>query len=147
MFTMLFVIGILAVIPSANSAIPWASSVVLLLFVFAYDMSVGPVCFALVSEISSTRLRGKTISLARNTYNLFYIIFGAATPYMLNPTALNWKGKVGFFWGGICFLCAVWTYYRLPEPKGRTYEELDIMFENKVDARAFKRYVVEDIPE
>jgi MFS transporter, SP family, general alpha glucoside:H+ symporter len=147
MNTMLFVIGILASIPSTNSAIPWASSVVLLLFVFAYDMSVGPVCFALVSETSSTRLRGKTISLARNTYNLFYIIFGAATPYMLNPTALNWKGKVGFFWGGLCFLCTVWTYYRLPEPKGRTYEELDIMFEAKVDARAFKNYVVEDIPE
>jgi SP family general alpha glucoside:H+ symporter-like MFS transporter len=143
MTTMLFLMGILAVIPGQNSAVPWASSITLLFFVFAYDLSVGPVCFALVSETSSTRLRGKSISLARNTYNICYIIFGAATPYMLNPTALNWKGKVGFFWGGLCLLCTLWTYYRLPEPKGRTYEELDIMFENRVDARDFKNYKVE----
>lgn len=144
MTIMLLLMGILSVIPGQNSAIPWASSAILLLYVFVYDLSVGPVCFALVSETSSTRLRGKSISLARNTYNICYIIFGAATPYMLNPTALNWKGKVGFFWGTLCFLCAVWTYYRLPEPKGRTYEELDIMFEKRVDARDFKNYVVEE---
>lgn len=61
---------------------------------------------------------------------------------MLNPTAWNWKAKSGFFWGGLCFLCAVWTYFRLPEPKDRTYGELDILFENKVSARKFKSTVV-----
>jgi SP family general alpha glucoside:H+ symporter-like MFS transporter len=32
----------------------------------------------------------------------------------------------------------IWTYFRLPEPKGRTYGELDILFERKVAARKFK---------
>jgi SP family general alpha glucoside:H+ symporter-like MFS transporter len=62
---------------------------------------------------------------------------------MLNPTAWNWKAKSGFFWAGLCFLCAVWTYFRLPEPKGRTYGELDILFENKISARKFKSTAVE----
>lgn len=44
----------------------------------------------------------------------------------------------GFFWAGTCFLCVVWIYFRLPEPKGRTYGELDILFEHKVSARKFK---------
>ena len=57
---------------------------------------------------------------------------------MLNPTAWNWKGKSGFFWAGLCFLCLIWSYFRLPEPKGRTYGELDILFERKVSARKFK---------
>jgi SP family general alpha glucoside:H+ symporter-like MFS transporter len=60
------------------------------------------------------------------------------TSQMLNPTAWNWGAKTGFFWGGWCFLCLVWTYFRLPEPKGRTYGELDILFENRVSARKFR---------
>ena len=32
-----------------------------------------------------------------------------------------------------------WTYFRLPEPKGRTYGELDVLFENKVSARKFAK--------
>jgi SP family general alpha glucoside:H+ symporter-like MFS transporter len=56
---------------------------------------------------------------------------------MLNPSAWNWGAKAGFFWAGTCLLCAVWTYFRLPEPKGRTYAELDVLFENGVSARKF----------
>lgn len=57
---------------------------------------------------------------------------------MLNTTAWNWKGKAGFFWAGSCFFCLCWTYFRLPEPKGRTYAELDILFEQGVSARKFR---------
>lgn len=49
----------------------------------------------------------------------------------------DWKGKCGFFWGGTAFLVFLWSYFRLPEIKGRTYEELDILFTNKVPARKF----------
>ena len=38
----------------------------------------------------------------------------------------------------MCFLCLTWTYFRLPEPKGRTYGELDVLFERRVPARKFK---------
>ena len=58
---------------------------------------------------------------------------------MLNPTAWNWGAKTGFFWAGICGLLFAWTFFRLPEPKGRTYGELDILFENKVSARKFAK--------
>ena len=57
---------------------------------------------------------------------------------MLNPTAWNWRAKSGFFWAGTGFLCLVWTYFRVPEPKDRTYAELDLLFEQKVSARKFK---------
>lgn len=30
-----------------------------------------------------------------------------------------------------------WTYLRLPEPKGRTYAELDVLFAHKISARKF----------
>lgn len=38
---------------------------------------------------------------------------------------------------GICFLCIIYTYFRLPEPRGRTFAELDVLFETRVSARKF----------
>jgi SP family general alpha glucoside:H+ symporter-like MFS transporter len=34
----------------------------------------------------------------------------------------------------------VWCWFRVPEMKGRTYEELDIMFERGVKTREFASY-------
>lgn len=83
------------------------------------------------------RLRVKTVVLARNLYNIFSIVNGVIIPYMLNPSAWNWAGKAGFFWAGLCLCSATWAYFRLPEPKGRTFAELDVLFERKVSARKF----------
>ena len=65
------------------------------------------------------------------------IICNILTPYMLNPGAWNWKNYARFFWGGICFLCVIYTYFRVPEPRGRTFAELDLLFEMRVPARKF----------
>jgi SP family general alpha glucoside:H+ symporter-like MFS transporter len=62
---------------------------------------------------------------------------------MMNPTEWNWQGKTGFFWAGTAALTGVWAYFRLPEARGRTYEELDIMFANRVPARQFSKYEVD----
>lgn len=55
----------------------------------------------------------------------------------MNPVEWNFLGKTGFFWGGTAFCIFIWSYFRLPEVKGRTYEELDILFMNGVPARMF----------
>lgn len=143
MTVLLFIIGFVALAPESNNGARWAIGSMLLVYTFFYDSTVGPVCYSLVAEISSTRLRAKTIVLARNLYNVFGIVNGVITPFMLNPSAWNWKGKSGFFWGSMCFLCVVWTYFRLPEPKGRTYGELDVMFEQRISARKFSQTVVD----
>ncbi|KAJ8609013.1 hypothetical protein MRB53_039372 [Persea americana] len=114
-----------------------------MLYTFAYDATVGPVCYSLVAELASTRLRNKTVVLARNAYNITGIVANVLTPHMLNPDSWNWGAKTGFFWAGACLLCALWTFFRLPEPKGRTYAELDILFQSKVSARKFKQTQVE----
>jgi SP family general alpha glucoside:H+ symporter-like MFS transporter len=134
---LLFVIGFIS-IPKASTATSWATGSMLLVYTFFYDSSVGPVCYSLVSEIPNTRLRIKTVVLARNLYNCLSILNGVIIPYMLNVDAWNWKGKAGFFWGGFCLLCVVWAFFRLPEPRGRTFAELDILFDQKVPARKFK---------
>ncbi|KAI6779013.1 Maltose permease-like protein [Emericellopsis cladophorae] len=125
----------------------WAIGSMLLIFAFTYQSTVGPVCYSLVSEMTSTRLRTKSVVMARNCYNISNLITNAFTPNMLNPTAWNWGAKTAFFWAGTCFVCAIWTYFRLPEPKGRTFAELDILFEQRVSARKFASTVVDRVDE
>lgn len=146
MAALLAIIGFLGLIDRNNSSAQWAIGSMLLVYTFIYDCTVGPVCYALVTELTSTRLKVKTVVLARNLYNVVGIVTNVLTPLMLNPTAWNWGAKTGFFWAGSCLLCAVWTYFRLPEPKGRTYGELDVLFESKVSARKFKITEVKEFP-
>jgi SP family general alpha glucoside:H+ symporter-like MFS transporter len=141
MFFLLLIIGFVALSKSKDAA--WAIGSLLLVYTLFYDFTVGTVAFSLVAEIPSSRLRTKTIVLGRNLYNVVGIINGVITPYMLNPSAWNWKGKAGFFWAGMCLLCFIWTYFRLPEPKGRTFEELDILFQRRISARKFKETEVD----
>ena len=37
----------------------------------------------------------------------------------------------------ICFFCIIYTYFRVPEPAGRTFAEMDLLFEQGVSARKF----------
>jgi MFS transporter, SP family, general alpha glucoside:H+ symporter len=138
LFTILIIIGGIAC-AKQTTGLTWATGALLLVFTFVYDITVGPVCYSLVAEIPSTRLRIKTVVLARNAYNLMGIFVNIVQPNMLNPTAWNWKGKTAFFWAGFGFLCIIWTYFRLPEPKGLTYAELDVLFEHKISARNFRK--------
>ncbi|KAH8690617.1 putative maltose permease [Talaromyces proteolyticus] len=142
-FIVQMIIGFLA-IPKQNSGTAWATGVMPLVFTAIYSVSVGPACYAIVAEVPSTRLRAKTTALARNAYNIFSIINNIITNYQVNATAWNWKGFTGFFWAGFCVLCWVWSFYRLPELKDRTFSELDVLFETKVSARKFKGTVVDN---
>ena len=111
----------------------------LVLFTFCYNCTVGPVVYSLVTELSSVRLRQKVVALARVMFNVGAIINSVITPYMLNSEALNWGAKTGFFWAGITFCFLIWAFFQVPEPRGRTYGELDLLFEKKISPRHFSR--------
>ncbi|KAI1842477.1 hypothetical protein JX265_013734 [Neoarthrinium moseri] len=145
MIVALFAIGFTSLAGRSNVSAQWAIGSLLLVYTFIYDCTVGPVCYTLVAELPSTRLRTKSVVLARNTYNLISIVATIITPPMLNPTAWNWGAKSGFFWAGTCALCLIWTFFRLPEPKGRTYAEIDVLFENKVPARHFSSATIDEL--
>lgn len=133
----LLVVGGLAF--AGTNAGVWAIGGMLIAFTFVYDFTVGPVTYSLVSELSSTRLKAKTIVSARAAYNASNIFVNVMTNYQLSSasTGWNWGAKTAFFWAGTAALSAVWVFFRVPEPKGRTYAELDILFEQGVSARKF----------
>lgn len=141
---MLFAMGFLGLVPEAHrEEASLATGSMMLGWALFYQLTVGTVTYSLVAELSTRRLQIKTVVLGRILFSIVAIVCGVLTPYMLNPGAWNWGNYAGFFWGGVCFLCIVYTYFRLPEPKNRSFAELDLLFEQKVDARKFSRTPVD----
>lgn len=142
--TMLMVMGFLGLVPEAHSTEgSMATGCMMVIWALFYQLSVGTVTYSLVAELSTRRLQIKTVVLGRNLYNIVAIICGVLTPYMLNPGEWDWGNYAGFFWGGSCFLCIIYTFFRVPEPKGRSFAELDLLFEQKVSARKFAKTQVD----
>ncbi|KXH35215.1 sugar porter family MFS transporter [Colletotrichum simmondsii] len=147
MSTILFIIGILDRIgrlPNApSSPIGWVQACLTLVWTFIFQLSVGQLGWAIPAEVGSTRLRQKTICVARSTYYVMNLLANAFQPFFINPNALNLKGTTGFVWGTSAFLTFVWAFFRLPETKGRTYEELDYLFHNNIATRQFDKTEVD----
>lgn len=136
MATELCLIGILNVWTN-RPTVAWTQAVLTLVWTFTFQLSAGQLGWALPAEIGSTRLRQKTVCLARNVSNVTGVIGGTLENYFMNPEAWDLKGYTGFVWGACAWLVFVWAYFRLPETKDRTFHELDILFAKQVPARKF----------
>lgn len=132
----LMTVGILSLI-SSSSAVSIVQAALMMTWTFVFQLSVGQLGWALPAEVGSTRLRQKTVCLARNTYYVASISSNVIEAQLLNPGALDWKGRVGFFWGTSCFLVLIWGSFRLPETKDRSFEELDWLFTKRTPSRKF----------
>lgn len=62
---------------------------------------------------------------------------------MLNPQGVNLRGQCGYVWGGTALVCLIVAWWGLPEMKGRSYREIDIMFKRRIPARKWKQTVVD----
>ena len=147
MVLILLIIGVLSYPAVHNSGAAWTEAVLTLVWLGVYSLTLGPQSFTVAAEISATRVRSQTISIARNTYNIGQIIAYTVEPYLINPTEANLKGKTAFIWMGTATLTLIWCIFRLPETKNLTYEELDILFEKGVPAWRFKSTQIDLIRE
>lgn len=141
----LLIIGCLSFADTAIA--PWVQAAFAMLWLGLYSGLLGPESFCVAAEISATRVRAQTISIARNAYNVANIVNGVVEPYLINPTEAGLKGKTAFVWFGVCTLTLVWALLRLPETRGKTYEELDVLFEKKVPAWKFAKTHVDEVAE
>lgn len=123
--------------------ISWATGSLLIVFALAYNCTIGSICYAIVSEVPSGRLRAKTIVLARLTYNLTGLVTNTITPRMLSETAWNWGSKGAFLYLGTCAILTVYFFFCLPETRNRSFGEIELLFENKVPARKFAKTKVD----
>lgn len=139
--TIMLIIGFLDFGKNKNN-VQWTQAALMEVWTFFWQMTIGAIAWVIFSEISATRLRTRTIAIGTVVQALASIVATVAMPYMLNSDEANWRGKTGFLFGGISLVCCVWCFFRLPESSGRTFEELDILFERKVPPRMFSGYKI-----
>ena len=144
MATILYLIGILQGVSHFNrKPIGMAQAVLTLLWVVSFQLTVGQLGWSTPAEVGSTRLRQKTVVLARNSYYVTSVIASVLEPYFVSPTAWNLRGYTAFVWAGTCTITGIWAVFRMPETKDRSYEELNLMFAKRLPARHFKNYEVD----
>lgn len=64
-------------------------------------------------------------------------------PYLLNAPYANLQSKVGFIFGSLAFCAVIFVYFCIPECSGRSFQEIDNLFEAGVSVRKFKSYELE----
>lgn len=145
--TILFIVGFMCLAKdySSNQNYAWAQATLLIVLQFVWQATLGPLSYVVVCETPSTKLRSKTIALATVIDAITGLCTSVVGPYLLNPGAANAGAKIEFLYGGISVFTLIWCIFRLPETKGRTYGELDILFDRKVPAKKFGSYVIEDV--
>ena len=137
----LFVIGIMDVIPTSGAK--WVQASFTVIYAFIYFLTIGAMAFAILGETSFTALRARTTAFATATQAMFGIAMNFAIPYMVNPDEGNMKGKVGLVFGGLALVGTLGSFFYVPELKGRTFNEIDTMFFNHVKSRKMGTYVVD----
>jgi len=135
---MLLALGIAASIPGTSTAANNAQASFGLIVSVMFTFAAAPASWVIIAETSAVRLRPLTTGIGRATYYIVEIPCIFLASFMLNPNSGNLGGKCGYVWGATAFLCWVTAYYGLPEMKGRSYREIDIMFKRRVSARKFK---------
>lgn len=83
MFVLLLIIGGLGF--AASGSAKTAIAVLFVISTLVNMISIGPVCYPIVAETPSGRLRYKTIVIGRFVYNLTGIFSNSVTPRMVSP--------------------------------------------------------------
>ncbi|KAG2129320.1 maltose permease [Suillus cothurnatus] len=129
----LLLIGFISISHTQNAR--WTVAAFTIIYNFIFQIGIGPLGYVIFAEVSSAKLRSKTVALGIWVNSLSGMVVNIVVP--VNPDEANLGGYVGFIFGGLAFAGTIWTWYFIPETKDRTVDELDVLFEQHVPARQF----------
>lgn len=97
-------------------------------FIYIYDInfsySFAPIGWVYPSEIFNLGSRSKAMAITTSATWMCNFIIGLVTPDMLET--LKWGTYI--FFAAFCLIGLVFTYFCVPETKGRTLEDMDRVF-------------------
>jgi MFS family permease len=95
------------------------------LYLAFFSIGMGPGAWLIPSEVFSTIIRAKAMSLA-SFCNRFTATLMAST-FLSTATAITYSGFF-FLLAFVCVIIFVFLYFLLPETKGRSLEDMSLFF-------------------
>jgi sugar porter (SP) family MFS transporter len=128
-----FIVAIVGVTISTENL---AGQHVLIAFVLIYIAffagTWGPIAYVIIGEIFPLQVRAKAMAMSSASNWLWNFGIGYATPFLVNkaPGSAGLQAKVFFIWGSTCACCFVFSYFCVPETKGLSLEQIDLMYQH-----------------
>ncbi|KAJ5377313.1 uncharacterized protein N7496_004722 [Penicillium cataractarum] len=97
---------------------------VFILYAVSYNMGGGPIPYLIGAEVPNAAVREKTQAIGTSWNVLWAFVTNFALPYMIDSIHF----KVGWVFGSLALLGLLFTFFFLPETKGRSLEEIDAVF-------------------
>lgn len=139
----LLMIGILACVGTQNAT--WGQVACMALWSFVYQATVGSVAWTMLTEISTSILRAHTQAVATLVQGAVGTTWSFVLPYLVNPDEANLGGKLAFIYSGILAVCAVVGFFIIPETKGRTFSQVDLIFQAGTPMRDFTSVHIDEL--
>ncbi|OIW26364.1 general substrate transporter [Coniochaeta ligniaria NRRL 30616] len=102
----------------------WAGIAFIYIYDINFSFSFAPIGWVLPSEIFNLGDRSKAMAITTSATWMCNFIIGLVTPDMLET--LGWGTYI--FFAAFCLLAFVFTYFFVPETKGKSLEDMDVVF-------------------
>lgn len=133
------VAGSLAFFPSNSKALLTIAALGFI-FNFFWATSFLSISVLLPPEMATPKLRSYTMSYTIACAQTTAVITTFAVPQLTSAGAANLGAKTYLVFAG-CMACViVWSFFLMPETKGRTYAEIDEMYDKKVPMWKWSKY-------
>ncbi|KAI8335110.1 general substrate transporter [Chlamydoabsidia padenii] len=113
---------------SSVGAKGYVAIIMIYFFAIGYEFSWGPVPWIVCSEIFPTHIRSFCLSITTAFNWAMNAIIAKVTPIML----ANITYGTYFFFGCTAVLMGAFTYFLVPETRGRSLEQIDEVFSGKI---------------
>ncbi|KAH6957824.1 general substrate transporter [Ilyonectria sp. MPI-CAGE-AT-0026] len=129
-------IGVVDTADHGNNTASAGAALVTFVALFNAAVTIGPgvAGWSYTAESASARLRAKTATLAVGCNAVIGTVTNIAIPVELEAIG----AKTGYMFFGIGLVCIVLIYLWVPDVTGRSYGQLDELFERRIPARKFK---------
>jgi SP family sugar:H+ symporter-like MFS transporter len=128
-----FIIAIVGSTSSTSNKSAQSAEVAFVCIYIAFFASTwGPIAWVITGEIFPLKIRAKAMSLSVASNWLWNFGITYATPYLVDsgPGNANLGTKVFYIWGSTCFGCVIFAYFCVPETKGLSLEQIDLLYRN-----------------
>ncbi|KAF5965511.1 major facilitator superfamily transporter [Fusarium coicis] len=109
---------------AGNKAAGWVGIVFIYIYDVNFSFSFAPIGWVLPSEIFNLGNRSKAMAITTSATWMCNFIIGLVTPDML--ANLGWGTYI--FFAAFCLLAFLFTYFFVPETRGKSLEDMDLVF-------------------